>query len=169
MNNSGRLEIATSAIQSVQKPSGRLHSDSTKANRFCSMPEMTKWSATWPWEVRKEATKITREDLQLAFVGCGQEGLMKFVKQDTLYYMHCIRNQKLACFVLCLKIIHTFLKNDIVLKQIVQGTQKGHWNFSRPSHFRVVDQNSQILFWSITQEPLCLLKILMLFLSSLDN
>ena len=33
-------------------------------------------------------------------------------------------NQKLACFVLYLKIINTFLKNNIcTLKQIVQGTQ----------------------------------------------
>ena len=46
-------------------------------------------------------------------------------------------NLKLACFVCYLKIINTFfLKNNVcILKQIVQGTQKWHWNFSRPSGF----------------------------------
>ena len=34
---------------------------------------------------------------------------------------HCTPNQKLACFVLYLKIINTILKNDLcILKQIVQ-------------------------------------------------
>ena len=48
-------------------------------------------------------------------------------------------NQKLAYFVL-----DTLLKNDIcILKQIVQGTQKGHWNFSRLSGFKVMDKYSQ--------------------------
>ena len=39
---------------------------------------------------------------------------------------YCTPNQKLvACFVLCLKIINTFLKNNIcILKQIVQATHK---------------------------------------------
>ena len=32
-----------------------------------------------------------------------------------------------------------------------------------------MDENSQIMFWSITQEPLGLLKSWMPFLSSLDN
>ena len=45
-------------------------------------------------------------------------------------------NQKLACLVMYLKIINTFLKNNVcILKQIVQGNQKWHWNFSRPSGF----------------------------------
>ena len=44
--------------------------------------------------------------------------------------------QKLACFVLYLKIINKFLKNKVcVLWKNVQGTQKWHWNFSRPSSF----------------------------------
>ena len=38
-------------------------------------------------------------------------------------------NLKLACFVCYLKIINTFWENDkCILKQIVQGTQKWHWN-----------------------------------------
>ena len=57
-----------------------------------------------------------------------------------IIFMHlrgnCTPNQKLVCFVLCLKIINTFLENNIcILTQIVQGTQKWHWNFSRPSSF----------------------------------
>ena len=36
-------------------------------------------------------------------------------------------NNKLACFVLYLKIIDTFLKNDVcILQLIVQGIQKRH-------------------------------------------
>ena len=47
-------------------------------------------------------------------------------------------------FVLYLKIINTFLKSNVcTLTEIVQGTQKWHWNFSRPSGFQVMDQNSQ--------------------------
>ena len=39
--------------------------------------------------------------------------------------LHPCTNQKLACFVLYLKIINTFLKNNIcILKQIVQGIEK---------------------------------------------
>ena len=38
---------------------------------------------------------------------------------------YCTPNQKLACFVLYLKVINIFLKNNTcILKQIVQGTQK---------------------------------------------
>ena len=47
-------------------------------------------------------------------------------------------NQKLACFVLYLKIINTFLENNIcILKQIVQETQKWNWSFSKPSSFKL--------------------------------
>ena len=49
--------------------------------------------------------------------------------------MICTPNKKIECFVLYLKIINTFLKNEIcILKQIVQGTQ---WNFSRPIDFKL--------------------------------
>ena len=54
---------------------------------------------------------------------------------------YCTPNIKLACFVHYLqkkkKInYHHFLKNNIsILKQIVQGTKKWHWKFSRPSSF----------------------------------
>ena len=47
----------------------------------------------------------------------------------SLYYNinlwgYCTHNQKFACFVLDLKIINIFLKNDLrIIKQIVQGTQ----------------------------------------------
>ena len=57
---------------------------------------------------------------------------------------NCTPNQKLAGFVFYLKIINTFLKNNIcILKQIIQATQKWHWNFSRPSSSKVMDQSSQ--------------------------
>ena len=47
---------------------------------------------------------------------------------------YCTPNLKLVCFVWYLKIINTFLKNNAcILKQIVQGTQKWHRNFSRLS------------------------------------
>ena len=46
-------------------------------------------------------------------------------------------------FAFYLKIVNTFFQKDVcILKQIVQGTQKWHWNFSRPSSFYVMDQNS---------------------------
>ena len=36
-----------------------------------------------------------------------------------------------------------FRKKTCILKSVVQGTQKWHWNFSWPSGFYVMDQNSQ--------------------------
>ena len=49
---------------------------------------------------------------------------------------YCTSYQKLACFVLYLKIINNCLKNELcILYKIVQETQKWHWNFSRPSGF----------------------------------
>ena len=39
---------------------------------------------------------------------------------------YCTPNLKLECFVWYLKIVNTFLKNDVcILKQIVQATQNG--------------------------------------------
>ena len=53
-------------------------------------------------------------------------------------------NLKLACFVCYIKIINTFSKNNAcIFKWIIQGSQKWHWNFSRPSSFKVTDQTSQ--------------------------
>ena len=43
---------------------------------------------------------------------------------------NCTPNQNLACFVLYLKIVNTFLQIDVC-----QGARKWHWNFSRPSGF----------------------------------
>ena len=72
---------------------------------------------------------------------------------------NCTPNQKLACFVCYLKIINTFLKNDICIwKQIVKGSQKWPWNFSWPSGFKLWIKTVKIMFLSITQEPLGLLK-----------
>ena len=52
---------------------------------------------------------------------------------------YCTSYQKLACFVLYLKIIITILKNSIcILYKNVQGSQKWHWNFRRPSSFSVI-------------------------------
>ena len=56
-------------------------------------------------------------------------------------YLHILRenctpNQKLACFALYLKIVNSFLQNNVyILNQIVQETQKCHWHFSRQSGF----------------------------------
>ena len=57
--------------------------------------------------------------------------------QDCWYLRgYCTSYQKLACFVLYLKIINNFLKNKVcILSKMVQGTQNWHWNFSRPSGF----------------------------------
>ena len=53
---------------------------------------------------------------------------------------YCTPNQKLACFVCYLKIINTFLKNNICIwKQIAQGTQ----NRIEILIGEVMDQNSQ--------------------------
>ena len=42
-------------------------------------------------------------------------------------FTFCTPNQKLACFVLYLKIVDTFLQNNVcILQQIIQGTQKWH-------------------------------------------
>ena len=83
---------------------------------------------------------------------------------------NCTPNRKWACFVVYLKIIHTLLENDMFIsKQIVQGTQIWHWNFSRLSGFCLMDQNSQNIVFINTPEPLGQHKILMPFLSSLDN
>ena len=57
---------------------------------------------------------------------------------------YCTPNLKLACFVLYLKIINTFLTNNACIKKIVQETQKWYWSFSRPSGYKVMDQNSRI-------------------------
>ena len=79
-------------------------------------------------------------------------------------------NQKLACFVHCLKIIKIFGKNNIsILKQIVWETQKWHYNFSRPSSCRVIDQNNILNVLSYNPRTAEASKILMTFLSSSDN
>ena len=60
---------------------------------------------------------------------------------------NCTPNQKLACFALYLKIVTTFLQNNVyILKQIVQGTQKWHWNFSRQSNFKLWIKTVKMLF-----------------------
>ena len=44
-----------------------------------------------------------------------------------IYGGHYTPNQKLPCFVLYLKIVNIFFKNDMyILKKIVQRTQKWH-------------------------------------------
>ena len=48
-----------------------------------------------------------------------------FYQQKYVLRGYCTSYQKLACFVLYLKIINTFLKNNIcILEKIVQGIQK---------------------------------------------
>ena len=66
---------------------------------------------------------------------------------------------KLANFVCNLKIINTFLRNDICfLKQIVQGTKNGIEIMIGQMIFKLWIKTVKILFWSITQEPLGLLE-----------
>ena len=60
---------------------------------------------------------------------------------------HYTPNLKLACFVCYLKIVNTFLKNIVcILKQIVQGTPKWHWNFSRPSRLSYGSEQAKYCF-----------------------
>ena len=68
----------------------------------------------------------------------------------------------------CVKFINNYFekKKMHLLQHIVyKGTQKWHWNFSWLSNifFTCMDQNSQKLFWSITQELLGLLKSMCYF------
>ena len=71
---------------------------------------------------------------------------------------YCTPKLKLACFVCYLKIMTTFLKNNVsIVKQIVQGTQKWHWNLSRPSSFLSYGSKQYVLFWSVTQNHLAYL------------
>ena len=59
---------------------------------------------------------------------------------------NCTPNQKLACFVLYLKIVNTFVQHNVyILKQIVQGTQ---WNFifSIQAVFKLLIKTVKILF-----------------------
>ena len=73
--------------------------------------------------------------------------------------VYCTPNQN--CYVLYLKIINTFLKYDIyILKKILQGPQNGIENLMPfgTSGFKFWVKTVKILFWSITQEPLGLLK-----------
>ena len=92
------------------------------------------------------------------------------LQYKTLSRGNCTPDHKLACFALYLKIVNTFLKNNVyILKQIVQKTKKWQWNFSRPIDSKVMDQNSQnivLINSSRTTRPT---QILMLFLSSLDK
>ena len=60
-----------------------------------------------------------------------------------------------------------FLKNELcMLYKIVQGTQKWHWSFSRPSGR---SKQSKCCFWINNSRTAWPTLILMLFLSSLDN
>ena len=68
-------------------------------------------------------------------------------------------NQKLASFVLYLKIINTILKNNICISmQIVQGTKHGIEILVGQAVFKLWIKTVKILFWSITQELLGLLR-----------
>ena len=76
---------------------------------------------------------------------------------------YCTLNLKLACFVCHIKIINTFFENNAcilnIVKVNVQGYQKWHWKFSRPSIFlKLWIKTVKIVFCSITQELLALLK-----------
>ena len=53
-------------------------------------------------------------------------------------------------FVLYLKIINTFLKNDIsILKQFIQGTQTWHWKFSRQGVFKLWIKTVKICYFLV--------------------
>ena len=72
---------------------------------------------------------------------------------------YCIPIQILPCFVLDLKIIGTFLKTDVHLFwKIVQGTQNGTEILVGQAVFQLWIKAAKMLFGSVTQEPLGLLK-----------
>ena len=79
-------------------------------------------------------------------------------------------NKNWACFVHSLKIINTFLNNNIrILIQIVWGTQKWRENFSRSSGSGVIDQNSILHALINNSRSTWLTKILRQFLNFSDN
>ena len=84
--------------------------------------------------------------------------------------LYCTSYQKLACFMLYLKIINKFLKNKVcILHKIVQGTPKWHWNFSRPSLPTQSTSSQNLQYNSIKNFLGYGILILMLFLSFLDH
>ena len=55
---------------------------------------------------------------------------------------HCTPDQKLACFVLYLKVINIFMKNIYAsYSKLSNELKKWHWNLSRPISSWVIDQN----------------------------
>ena len=76
-----------------------------------------------------------------------------------------------ACFFFgYLKIINTFVKNDIsILKKFVWETQKGQWNFRRPSGSWVIVQSMQSFILNQNSRTDDLRKLEYLFLSFSDN
>ena len=99
-----------------------------------------------------------------------------FVRFLSVYPLHmylrgnCTSNQNWACFVCYLNITTTVLKNNIsILKQIVWETPKWHYNFSRSSSSWVIYQNRQNISLMHNSRTAWPTKILMPFLSFLDN
>ena len=88
----------------------------------------------------------------------------KSVNDKTIYLLEGVQvlypDFKCSSFVCYLKIMKTFLKSNIcILQQIVKGTQKLHWHFSRPSGFWIFGiLIVRMKFWSQTQELLDLLE-----------
>ena len=63
-------------------------------------------------------------------------------------------NQKLACFVLYVKIINTFLKNNASGSKLSKELKNGIEILVGQAVFKLWIKTVKIVFWSITQEPL---------------
>ena len=75
---------------------------------------------------------------------------------------NCTPNQKLACFVLFLKIINTFLQIIYIIytsySKLFKELKNGIDSLVGQAVFKLRIKTVKILFWSITQEPLNLLE-----------
>ena len=73
---------------------------------------------------------------------------------------NCTPNQIWACFMHCLKIVNTFLKNNVwILKQILEKVTRGVQISEGHVVLELLINMYKTLFWSIPQEPLGLLKL----------
>ena len=120
-------------------------------SQFCLQEPLREWilefsSNLWPW-------------LKSLIAACKN---LYYLSNDTLQgKMHL--SQK--CFVLYPKITCPFVKNIncVLIKQIVQGTQKWHWNFREVKHcsFQVTCKKNTVnidTLISLSQEPQVLLR-----------
>ena len=120
----------------------------------------------WMNEGRKEGRKEWRNEWMNEGMKEGMKEWRKEWMNPCACYLrgYCTPNLKPTCFVCYLKIINLSLRNN-ASKELKNGIEI----LVQQVIFKLWIETVKIIFWSITQEPLGLLKILMTFLSFLDN